>query len=476
MSQQIELAKVQGLALSGYGHTGYGAYLFFEFKDAAQGRAWLKGMGPRVATAAPWPADSTGKTRKPEMVLSLGLSFPGLKALGLPQESLDTFPEDFRDGPASERRTRILGDTGTNAPEHWLVGGKNADQVHGMLIILTVSEDQRDAAIEQFKTEFASSNIELVWTDKAAKLPGSKEHFGFFDGISQPRFESSARTSTVSEPAIAVGEFLLGYRNEYGQIPLSPKLGDYDLGRNGTYMVYRRLYQDVAAFWNYVALNVIFEDVGEGDPVAQTMTNSQQQIWLASKFVGRWPSGVPLTLSPEHDDTSFDRKKINTFLFHERDPHGYACPVGSHVRRCNPRDSQPPDPQESLLQSNRHLLIRRGMPYGEPLFPLENLPPQSVQDDGEDRGLIFVALNASISRQFEFVQQMWVNNTKFHGLYNDKDPITGNSEGECSMVIERDPVRRRVTSLPRFVVVKGSGYFFMPSIGAINRIAEVGDA
>jgi Dyp-type peroxidase family len=474
MSQPIELAKVQGLVLSGYGHTAYGAYLFFTFNDAERGRAWLKDISLKLATAAPWPAGPDGKAIKPERVLTLGLSYPGLAALGLPQEALDSFPEDFRDGPASERRAKILGDTGSNAPEHWVVGGSNADQVHGLLIILAVSEDQREALIAEYTTEFADHAMTLVWTDRASKLPGNKEHFGFLDGVSQPRFEFTSRKSTVSEPTIAVGEFLMGYRNEYGQQPLSPKLGDYDLGRNGTYMVYRRLYQDVAAFWNYIALNVVVKDVGEGHPEAERMSHAGQKLWLASKFVGRWPSGVPLTLSPEKDDPHFDQTQINTFLFHERDPKGLACPIGSHVRRCNPRDSQPPDPKESLVQSNRHLLVRRGMPYGAPLFPLENLPPTDiVQDDEQDRGLIFVAMNASISRQFEFVQQMWVNNTKFHGLYSDKDPIVGNSEGDYAMTIEREPVRRRVNNLPRFVTVKGSGYFFVPSIGAVRRIAEI---
>lgn len=473
MSQPIELAKVQGLVLSGYGHLAYGAYLFFEFTDAASGRAWLKEIQPKISNGAPWPADAAGNISKPEAAFTLGLSYPGLKALGLPADSLASFPEDFRDGSASTKRQRILGDDGPSAPENWHVGGKEPERMHGLLIILAVSEDKRDGLIAQQQERFAAHGMNMIWLDKAAKLSNSREHFGFFDGISQPRFESSARSSTVSEPSIAAGEFIMGYPNEYGQLPLSPQLNGEDLGRNGTYMVYRRLYQDVAAFWRYVAANVVLENVGEGDPVAAKLSHTQQQIWLASKFVGRWPSGVPLTLSPEKDDPNFDRSRINTFLYHARDPHGYACPIGSHVRRCNPRDSQPPDPQESLLQSNRHLLVRRGMPYGEPLFPLENLPPESTDDDGKDRGLIFIALNTSISRQFEFVQQMWVNNTKFHGLYNDKDPLIGNNSETCAMTIEREPIRRRVTGLPRFVTVKGSGYFFVPSIGALHRLAEL---
>lgn len=471
MSQPIELAKVQGLVLSGYGHLDYGAYLFFQFTQVSAARAWLYSIIPQISTAAPWPKDAKGNAIKPDVACTLGLSYPGLAALGLPEDSLASFPEDFRDGAASPRRQRILGDDGSSAPEHWVVGGGDApERLHGMLTILAASAAQRDALIAEHKGRMTDHQMQVLWVDEAAKLPDSREHFGFFDGISQPRFEASARQSHVSEPSIAVGEFLLGYRNEYGQTPLSPTLNGEDLGRNGTYMVYRRLYQDVAAFWRFMAESVVTDIEGdEGSPA-----HAQAQVRLASKLMGRWPSGVPLTLSPDHDDPDFDRSRLNTFLFHERDPHGYACPLGSHVRRCNPRDSQPPDHAESLRQANRHLLIRRGLPYGAPLFPLDALPPESPADDGQDRGLIFICLNASISRQFEFVQQMWVNNTKFHGLYADKDPIIGNMDGRThAMTIERDPVRRRLTGLPRFVTVKGSGYFFVPSLSALNRIAAL---
>jgi deferrochelatase/peroxidase EfeB len=144
------------------------------------------------------------------------------------------------------------------------------------------------------------------------------------------------------------------------------------------------------------------------------------------------------------------------------------------VRRTNPRDSLPPDPEESLKFADRHLIIRRGMPYGEPLFPLMELPPDpNIEDDGGERGLMFLCINANIARQFEFVQQSWVENTKFHGLYNDKDPLVGGCDDVTDHTIQHTPVRRKVKKLPRLVHVKGGGYFFMPSITALKRIAAL---
>lgn len=121
--------------------------------------------------------------------------------------------------------------------------------------------------------------------------------------------------------------------------------------------------------------------------------------------------------------------------------------------------------------SDRHLIIRRGLPYGSPLFPLTTLPPGKLEDDGADRGLVFLCINANIKRQFEFIQQTWANNPKFHGLHNDKDPILGDNDSKGDHTIQRDPARRRLTGIPRFVQVKGGGYFFVPSITALKLLS-----
>ncbi len=273
-----------------------------------------------------------------------------------------------------------------------------------------------------------------------------------------------------------------------------------DIGTNGTYLVFRKLRQNVPAFWNFVAANIPSGDVGVPDALR---SDYDRLIWLASKFVGRWPSGAPLALTPEKDDPAFTTDdKINTFLYASAEElPGYRTPISSHVRRGNPRNlNSSGDPQadktpveRGRFTANRHQLIRRGMlygpmfgaPFGTPgdLFDLlrtmmSTRPFTPLKDDGQDRGLLFFCMNANIARQFEFVQQTWVNNTKFHKSYNDKDPILGDSPDigtenprSYEMHVASDPVGRRVKDLPRFVTVEGGAYFFMPSISAIFKLA-----
>jgi deferrochelatase/peroxidase EfeB len=170
-------------------------------------------------------------------------------------------------------------------------------------------------------------------------------------------------------------------------------------------------------------------------------------------------------LTPNRDDPAL--ASSNDFLYADQDPHGFACPIGAHIRRTNPRDSLVPR-KDSLTVSNRHSILRRGRSYGA---PLQRFSTES--DDGTERGLLFVCANANIARQFEFVQQTWVNSPKFGGLYDDRDPLLGShgAEGGTLTIPER-PVRRRLTGLPRFTTVRGGGYFFLPGIRALRFLAE----
>ena len=189
-------------------------------------------------------------------------------------------------------------------------------------------------------------------------------------------------------------------------------------------------------------------------------------VKLAAKFMGRWPSGAPLVLAPDQDDPliAADKNKVNDFKYHQED--GYKCPMGSHIRRSNPRDSLDPNPVESAKAVSRHRIIRRGRPYGAPDAP-------KSANKGDDVGIIFIAINASIKRQFEFLQQMWVNDPKFDGMYENKDCITGDNYDLTIMTIQREAVRRRIRSVPRFVRVRGGGYFFVPSITALRYLASL---
>jgi deferrochelatase/peroxidase EfeB len=188
-------------------------------------------------------------------------------------------------------------------------------------------------------------------------------------------------------------------------------------------------------------------------------------------MVGRWPSGAPLTLAPDADTPKlFD---ANDFGYHADDPDGLHCPVASHVRRSNPRDSLDPKPgtAKSYELNKRHRLLRRGRAYGPPMSIDEAL----AGGDGEERGLFFACVVGNISRQFEFVQHTWVNNGHFGGAYGEIDPVVAiPGEGGATFSIPGSPVRERLTGLPAFVTVRGGGYFFMPGIRAIRYLAALG--
>jgi Dyp-type peroxidase family len=325
-----------------------------------------------------------------------------------------------------------------------------------------------DAALDAARDALVG-RATVVREERAMPRTQSKEHFGFRDGISQPALFGDPATPLPGQDVLQPGEIILGYRNEYGCLPISPTvaatvrgadalpaMGERrDLGRNGTYLVFRKLAQDVAGFWRWIDAQA---HVGEPE-------------WLAARCMGRWPSGAPLALSPHRDDAALgaDTRRNNLFGF-DHDRAGLGCPLGSHVRRANPRDGHPaiPDPEESQRVVNRHRIVRRGRPYGPSLAQ-----PRGGVDDGIDRGLLFVALNASIKRQFEFVQQTWLTNEKFAGLDDDKDPMVGDNDGTGFMTIPRDPLRLRLQGVPRFVTVRGGGYFFLPGMRTLRFLAGV---
>jgi Dyp-type peroxidase family len=208
-------------------------------------------------------------------------------------------------------------------------------------------------------------------------------------------------------------------------------------------------------------------------------------VWLAAKMVGRWPSGAPLVLAPERDQPELGRR--DDFLYAAADPQGLSCPFGSHIRRTNPRDQiRAAGPLESLHMSARHRILRRGLPFGPALFDLTLLDRPDLReaaefllnprDDGHDRGVHFLCLNASIKGQFEFIQQAWANNPRFNGVSDNPDPLAGVSDPPGSMHIPGCPMSVRTSPMPRFVTVRGGGYFFMPGMTALRYLAATSPA
>jgi Dyp-type peroxidase family len=228
--------------------------------------------------------------------------------------------------------------------------------------------------------------------------------------------------------------------------------------------VLRQLRQDVAGFWRYVDRESRRAD-GSSDP--------QARLWLASKLVGRWPSGAPLATSPAHDDPRL--AEWNDFGYGLTDRHGLSCPLGAHVRRANPRDSLDPEPgtDRSVEINRRHRILRRGRKYGAGLT-IDSVFNPDQADDETERGLHFIGLCANLQRQFEFIQHTWINNPKFDGLYDDVDPLVGTRPTGGCFTIQAQPIRRRLRDLPQFVTVRGGGYFFLPGIRALRYLASLG--
>ena len=212
-------------------------------------------------------------------------------------------------------------------------------------------------------------------------------------------------------------------------------------------MAYRRFAQHVGAFRDFLR--------EQGGP-----TTEEQEL-LAAKLMGRWRSGAPLILAPEKDDPALgaDMKRNNNFNYKQMDPHGYAAPLGSHACRMNPRDS--------AHNMNRRRMIRRGATYGPYL-------PEDAPDDGVERGIAAFVICASLIRQYEFAQNVWVNDRNFQELVNERDPIIGNQDGTLEFKIPKRPIRKKITGLPAFTTVRGGAYFFLPGIKALRYLAALG--
>jgi deferrochelatase/peroxidase EfeB len=210
-------------------------------------------------------------------------------------------------------------------------------------------------------------------------------------------------------------------------------------------MAYRRLQEHVGLFRDYLREH------------AET---ADEQELLAAKFMGRWRSGAPLVLAPEHDDPEMgaDPMRNNDFNYKEMDPFGYACPLGSHARRLNPRDT--------AVNMNRRRMIRRGATYGAAL-------PNGAPDDGADRGIAAFIICASLVRQFEFAQNVWINDPNFHELGNERDPICGTQDGTLEYTIPKRPIRKVLKGLPAFTTLRGGAYFFLPGLNGLRYLATL---
>jgi deferrochelatase/peroxidase EfeB len=437
----LERDDIQGLVFSGYARRPLARYFFLRFADAGAA-AWLSRVLSRV---------TSGQRHEHAATRSLNLAFTasGLGRLGLPEAALLTFPREFLQGMAAPERVRALGDAGASSPEHWEFGGSEAGRVDAVVLSYAATEAELDDESETLERGFEQHGVD-AWEEDAYLPSDRRSHFGFLDARSNPRIERKLRRRDRDPlaPRVPFGEFVLGYRNAYGHHAPSPTgplrssarqlprvvdaLRAMDLGQNGTYVVLRKLAQDVAGFWRFAR-----ERAGELWPEAGAFGAP----YLAACLVGRTLDGA--------------------FT-----PH---CPVGAHVRRANPRDTLGDDPKQSLALVQKHRIIRRGRLYGPKLGP--EAPP-----DAEPRGLLFLGLCADLARQFEFLREAWLDDPKFGGLTRERDPLVGSARATGDLrgdtfSLQGEPFRRTI-ALERFVEVRGGAYLFMPGLRALSYLAE----
>ena len=488
----VDYADVQGLVRFGYGRMTSASYALVRVKDVAAAKAWLR--------AAP-VTNAVEQKIPPTTALQIAFTAPGLTQLGLPPAVMKGFSREFRKGMTTDYHRRLLGDLGHNVPERWYWGGPE-NEPH-LLVMFFAEAEYFDSFVQSTKGDTWSNAFKNETWLGTSNLDGD-EPFGFADGISQPQIDWDQQRKTPCKQLeytniAALGEFLLGYRNEYGKITDRPLLDPdaanaellpavdipekKDLGRNGTYLVFRQLEQDVPGFWKF-----LYEQHGG---------NLEEISQLGAKMVGRTRAGDPLVPIQTEPIAGTDPRTVKQNQFtYEADPTGTRCPFGAHIRRTNPRNSDFPERRPGALRRliiilgfgpkgfnydltssvRFHRILRRGREYGSELSPEEALQPRPPNES--PRGLNFICLNANIARQFEFLQNAWIANTKFSGLTGESDPLLGNPEpiSGCPVtgnftIPSESTLRRRIPGLQQFATVKGGAYFFLPSLRALSYFA-----
>lgn len=488
LRRTVEFEDMQALVRFGHGHLEDSRFLLLTVIDRVAAGQWLQ----RAAVCSAASQDTL-----PETALQVAFTPTGLAALGLPDEYLSRFSEEFIVGMSGEEsRSRRLGDIDENAPSRWDWGYQDEDVNH-LLLLLYARRNRIDDHVDRildagFRRAFTISHTLLTDT------LGPTEPFGFVDGISQPAidWQQNQRTDVHARDAysnlLAPGEIVLGYPNEYGQLTRRPLIDphtcpsatvlpraddqpDYrDLGRNGSYLVLRQLQQDVSGFWDFVNSAV------DG--------NAAEADRLAASMVGRHRDGSPLVSSASRDIPGIPTSQTLNHFDYDDDLLGMQCPVGAHVRRSNPRTGDfPPgvtglpsriarmlgfkrrsDYEDLVASSRYHRLLRRGRTYG-----------MTSSSPNGGSGLQFVCLSGNILRQFEFVQSAWSVASGFAGTREQRDPLLGHrcplangTPTDSFMRVDEAGLQQKTRGLPQFVTVKGGGYFFLPGLRTIEYLAQ----
>lgn len=466
---RIDYSDVQGTVLRGY-RVDLARHFVLSVSDVTGARAFIghlvSGTGgvPGITTAAAWMT-------KPECFLNIGFTCRGLAALGLSTAELATFDLAFQRGATSALSASTVGDVDESAPANWIGGLADGSRVH---IVLNLWVHKDAAVLEkvsaQLRSAFAGCMTELSAHDAHA-LPDNFVHFGYHDNIAQPTVDGAPpRKHAIpdDQPVVPTGEFLLGYPNAYGsQYSVSPA----PLSTNSSYAAFRILEQDVVGFERFLA------DFAPKAGIEPEM--------LAAKVCGRWRNGNPLELMPDEPGRTMPLSQLNDFTYVSTDAVkddtlGLRCPIGSHIRRNNPRN-------EAVVgtDSTHHRIVRRAMPYGPAYDP--------AHPDSTPRGLIGYFINGSLTNQFEFLQGQWDLTDQFvKAATGPGGPGAGNAvfniSGEDLFLGVNDPSDSSftlpklgekgknnivVTGFSRLITTRGGAYCFLPSITGLRYLASL---
>lgn len=467
--ESVDLTDVQGNILRGY-RKGRVRHLVVQVIDARQARSWIGAASNGSAMPAITHAGHWGE-RAPEVCFNVGMTFAGLKALGVPDATASSLPEAFQEGMAA--RASRLGDWGASAPEQWLPWFRPGEPVHLIVTMYGDTVEAFDSHERAMMRGAGAQAFRVTGRNDGAWFNGDQVHFGYRDNISQPRFASVRMPGKYDDqPTAPLGTVLLGYKTAFEELTWS--LPDPPvLGKNGAFNAYRVLEQDVAAFEAFLdraagqlldnpAANELLPAGSEAAFGRQVSRLEAMREVVAAKLMGRWRNGTPLELSPHSpapqppvSDTAFDYNDDNS---------GLRCPLGSHARRCNPRGGK----IVQRVANYTRRLVRRGVPYGPPFDP-------ATPNDGIERGLLANFLCGSLAAQFEAVQYDWINlGLQDPRISGSNDPLAGANQEDASwfdIPTSQGPVRLR--GLPRLVRTRGGAYTFLPSLSALRWIASI---
>ncbi len=431
------------------------------------------------------------------ILLNVALSFPGVVRLGLTTDGiLDRFFRVPMGSVAGELNDPT--DPG-GKPFDYVIGQDWAHTPEVLLIIAAGSKDELDAAVAAEQADATAHGCSNPTDQRGAKLPGDIEHFGFRDGVSQvgPRGRLSAAAndyltpryfaegdpagfvmSKPGQPLVWPGQFVFGYPNSDPDdlsVPGEVAEGGEIWMRNGSFLVYRRLRQDVAAFNAFGKRAAEDLTAGLGRPVAD--------VEAKSLLVGRWPDGTPILPSPQGSDPllAADDLRINNFDYRfdipalsvidgasvrelpavPADRAGQRCPMFAHIRKVNPRGM--PTDQAGLTATFQ--MLRRGIPFG----PIYADGPQA------ERGLLFLAYMTSVERQFRLLTAQWMNNTAAPEVGEPgHDMLVGQAGAghtrQCALKDALGNPRAQLTTTDRWVISTGGAVLFSPAIDLLASL------